>query len=1166
MLVIISISSAHAIENDAIFYSLPSQTQGQFLTAKNLFPSDKGGIWLQDIQNKIFYFDGQHIAPLPAQTSGTSLFSTQDKTITYADGAFWQLHNNKLVKILPSGKFEVVFQAEKDVKFESIGVSDGYLWFYGSHGFYSLDLSEKFSSKVNVSQTNVITDDDTDENNTIQNAVLFNGKWIVATSDALFYLEYGQFRRVATQPFFHIQNLQFDKNYNRLLVSTHDGLFELNMSTITPQVNLIVEGLIQAVLITKNDYWVGTKRGLFIYNLKRQQAKHIDATYQDDFALSSNNVMALAADNQNGIWIATSKGVNYFSQIGDIFKRIRFGGAKYNLPYVEINDVVTTDAGTAWLATGSGLYKVAVMMDDDNMHNIEQILTSNISHLALFEQTLWLTTKDLLWRLDINTHQLNKMPNDGWSGEDITHLTVNSEGNVWLSTEKGIYQYSPGSKTTSKLGMDWMLDTDGSSSITYLSSGKSKDLWIGTDQGIYRYQDKDKSVTFDEQSVGYGSVISLSEANNGRVWGANSYGLALFQGRENNNSENIALKLPLLRLNSVPLCVASTGDGAWVTTTNGLNFYNQNGLLVRHFSSPFGLVRNEFLPNGCSLSPEGDLLTLTTKLGMIAVETKALKQTSLPIDQVFVSEVQSDHSTLALAPKMGEEIHVDYAHSLSVKFGVLPNFDMPQLQYRLIGSQNEQWISFRGSQLTFDHLAPGRYSLEFKTTAQMGTNKIGNRYVFIVDKPWYMLPWTVALFGVVLLCSVIGFIAWRSKLTVKANLRLRRLINLKTQQLRHQSQLLVSSNVQLRKLSQTRKMLVGDMVYQARSEIKNLRNHLSDPCLSEAAVLDYTDKALEPLNQIMTLYSRHGEKTALLDGQVVSLVLKAVITGWQQEADKSGITILVEDNTQGCFVRVKHFNLDMILNTLMASSLIRSDPNQIIHLSAKLNEQELRISIEDIGEGLSEEEILAFEAQEFGVPVVEHNYTLSDTSLPAIAHIAEQSGGQFEFHFNQYTHLTRLSIAWPIQTHPASTSDPVIIVHESSQAGRTEKIRQSLADNREKRTEFHAQNDWLEKVYQLVQAHYQNPEFSTSHAAKMLYISERSLQRKFKSLTNSSFMDYLIKVRLEKACELLISGEKISETAFESGFNDPSYFSQRFKQYFGVTPTKFIESAFGSNK
>ena len=101
------------------------------------------------------------------------------------------------------------------------------------------------------------------------------------------------------------------------------------------------------------------------------------------------------------------------------------------------------------------------------------------------------------------------------------------------------------------------------------------------------------------------------------------------------------------------------------------------------------------------------------------------------------------------------------------------------------------------------------------------------------------------------------------------------------------------------------------------------------------------------------------------------------------------------------------------------------------------------------------------------------------------------------------------------------------------------------------------EEEWLQNVYQLVEKHFQDPDFGTSSAAKMLYMSERSLQRRFKSAAKRTFKDYVIEVRLEMACESLLAGVKISDVAFNSGFNDPSYFSQKFKHHFGVPPSQF---------
>nr|WP_237665885.1 MULTISPECIES: helix-turn-helix transcriptional regulator [unclassified Vibrio] len=80
-----------------------------------------------------------------------------------------------------------------------------------------------------------------------------------------------------------------------------------------------------------------------------------------------------------------------------------------------------------------------------------------------------------------------------------------------------------------------------------------------------------------------------------------------------------------------------------------------------------------------------------------------------------------------------------------------------------------------------------------------------------------------------------------------------------------------------------------------------------------------------------------------------------------------------------------------------------------------------------------------------------------------------------------------------------------------------------------------------------------------------MYVSERSLQRRFKNATGKTFKEYLTEYRLDQACRLLINGEKVSQVAFLCGFNDPSYFSQRFKSHFGLSPSQFAEDDISSS-
>lgn len=64
--------------------------------------------------------------------------------------------------------------------------------------------------------------------------------------------------------------------------------------------------------------------------------------------------------------------------------------------------------------------------------------------------------------------------------------------------------------------------------------------------------------------------------------------------------------------------------------------------------------------------------------------------------------------------------------------------------------------------------------------------------------------------------------------------------------------------------------------------------------------------------------------------------------------------------------------------------------------------------------------------------------------------------------------------------------------------------------------------------------------------------------RLFKEEMNVGFVEYVARLRIEKAKELLNkSGMSMKEICIEVGYTDPNYFSRQFKKYEGVSPTEY---------
>ncbi len=76
--------------------------------------------------------------------------------------------------------------------------------------------------------------------------------------------------------------------------------------------------------------------------------------------------------------------------------------------------------------------------------------------------------------------------------------------------------------------------------------------------------------------------------------------------------------------------------------------------------------------------------------------------------------------------------------------------------------------------------------------------------------------------------------------------------------------------------------------------------------------------------------------------------------------------------------------------------------------------------------------------------------------------------------------------------------------------------------------------------------------------AAAAHMSESSLLATFKEATGQSPIDYLIRLRIQRAAELLRHGsQSISEVAFSVGFDDSNYFSRQFRKTMQTSPREY---------
>ncbi len=82
--------------------------------------------------------------------------------------------------------------------------------------------------------------------------------------------------------------------------------------------------------------------------------------------------------------------------------------------------------------------------------------------------------------------------------------------------------------------------------------------------------------------------------------------------------------------------------------------------------------------------------------------------------------------------------------------------------------------------------------------------------------------------------------------------------------------------------------------------------------------------------------------------------------------------------------------------------------------------------------------------------------------------------------------------------------------------------------------------------------------WSINELSRLAGMSKSGLIGAFREATGHSPIDYLIRIRLQKAAELLTHSDlPVSVIAFECGFHDSNYLSRQFRRVYRVSPRQF---------
>lgn len=100
----------------------------------------------------------------------------------------------------------------------------------------------------------------------------------------------------------------------------------------------------------------------------------------------------------------------------------------------------------------------------------------------------------------------------------------------------------------------------------------------------------------------------------------------------------------------------------------------------------------------------------------------------------------------------------------------------------------------------------------------------------------------------------------------------------------------------------------------------------------------------------------------------------------------------------------------------------------------------------------------------------------------------------------------------------------------------------------------------IREAIKLVEGNITDPDFSVEILSKELGMSRANLYKKLVSLTGQSPLEFIRKIRLQRAAQYLEKSQlTVAEVAYKVGFNSPKYFTKYFKKEFNISPSLYGE-------
>lgn len=622
--------------------------------------------------------------------------------------------------------------------------------------------------------------------------------WALSFSGELFYFDETKDAFVASKIGFPFSNAtSFIKiEGNKYWIAGREGVFEIELAY--PKVNAWRKiGTLQDIscaIKVDSEVYLGTwTKGLY-----KTQLNRTDPSFSKVSVLQFNDILGLAYDSHNGLWVAGSE--NVVSLISGFFRELPLTEPDVTIEVLGILPDSTIVAGT-W----QNFY--FIKRNSNNLKTTYSSIPLSLSPTALLCDTnrLWIGTLDgTVFYYDLLEKKLHQIEAIRSTSNNISRIIKDQSGNIWICGNHPyglIRRARDGTLHYYKNDQLAFSETVFESSNGILYAGGA-----GPNHYFYSYfapidSFVNISVPLDFSVRGNFNVRTIVAGKNSIFWLGTSHGLLKYYF---DNDETSKQKIVRVDLSKVPIDEPiqalhySEDEILWISTPSGLIAYDGQSALLYDQSS--GLPSNNLSDHGLLFDFENNFWVGTTR-GLALFQRNPSQNKSTPKPIFITLKINGiKRSLTSNAP-------FKFIPKTNIEFTFLAlSFPSNKLQYqtRLIGTDTSAWKNlYNENNLILSALAPGNYTFQVRAQQHGGFLwSEPNSFSFEIASPWYQKWWGISLFLIAfffLFIAAVRVYNWR---LLQQKKWLESVVTERTKEINRQNKQIIEQNEKYRKLKE----------------------------------------------------------------------------------------------------------------------------------------------------------------------------------------------------------------------------------------------------------------------------------------------------------------------------------------------------------------------------